>query len=86
MTNLSSLLQKLTPNQDMRLLDALNEFFDVTPEDDVRHSMFGTLFSRVSGDAERTGILARLVSMAIAVNNKRLLDCAAVWMQVSLHP
>ncbi len=78
------LFQKLTAIQELKLLDALNGFFEEQDSESLRHSMFSTLFAQIP-DKERSDILAKLVSMAIGLKNKRLLECAAVWMQVKLH-
>ena len=44
--------------------------------------MFNTLFAQIP-DKERSDILAKLVSMAVGLQNRHLLECAAVWMQVN---
>ena len=76
------LFQKLTAIQELKLLDALNGFFQEQESESLRHTMFNTLFAQIP-DKERSDILAKLVSMAVGLQNRHLLECAAVWMQVN---
>ena len=63
------------------MLDALNGFFQEQESESLQHTMFNTLFAHIP-DKERSDILAKLVSMALGLQNRNLLECAAVWMQV----
>ena len=76
------MFQKFTAIQELKLLDALNGFFQEQESESLRHYMFNTLFAQIP-DKERSDILAKLVSMAVGLQNRHLLECAAVWMQVN---
>ena len=58
------------------------DFFEEQESENLRHTMFNTLFAQIP-DKERSDILAKLVSIAVGLQNKQLLECAAVWMQVN---
>ena len=76
-----SFFQKLGAIQELKLLDALNGYFLEHKSESTRCSMFMALFASIP-DKDRREILGKLVSMAVGLKNKNLLDCAALWMQV----
>lgn len=76
-------LQKLNPIQELKLLDALSGFFCEQKETSFKNTMFLALFSNIP-DKGRSDILAKLISMAVGIENKALLESTALWMQVSV--
>ena len=70
--------------QKLQVLEIVMSFYR---KDDIgdwaQNSVFKAMFNGNLSPA-RTDFLAKLVSMAIGLKNKAILDCSAVWMQVML--
>ena len=75
--------QKISGVQQLQVLEIVMSFYQREETNDwAQHYVFKAMFSGNLSPA-RTDFLAKLVSMAIGVKNKAVLDCSAVWMQVS---
>nr|XP_054762885.1 integrator complex subunit 15-like [Lytechinus pictus] len=78
-------LQKMTTSQELQLLEELCHYLQENSKLATIHNIFDGLFGN-SGhplkdvDEQRRLAMMRLVSMAISIGCKVVLDCAAVWM------
>lgn len=76
--------QRLTPLQELQLLEIMCNYFQEQTKDSVRQVIFSSLFSPQGNKADdsRMALLGKLVSMAVAVCRVPVLECAAFWLQV----
>lgn len=72
--------QCFSPLQELQLLEILYGFFNNIPEEAAQNTVFLSLFSGTTASG-RLGILAKLVSVAIAIPSSSVLMSASAWMQ-----
>ncbi|XP_041960288.1 uncharacterized protein C7orf26 homolog [Alosa sapidissima] len=77
--------KRLSCLQELQLLEIMCSYFQEQSRDAVRHLIFSALFGLQGNqvDDSRMAMLAKLVSMAIAVGRVPILDCTATWLQRS---
>ncbi|XP_062393360.1 integrator complex subunit 15 [Sardina pilchardus] len=77
--------KRLSCLQELQLLEIMCSYFQDQSRDAVRHLIFSALFGLQGNqvDDARMAMLAKLVSMAIAVGRVPILDCTATWLQRS---
>ncbi|KAI0211272.1 hypothetical protein LSAT2_003919 [Lamellibrachia satsuma] len=73
--------KKLSAIQELVILETLVDFYTNQPSEALCNSVFKTMF-RTGMNECRKELLYRLVSMAVGVQCSRLLNAAAVWMQM----
>lgn len=65
-------------------MEVLIHYFQDEKDEQCRHAVFKTLFG-MPLDLQRKEVMYKLISMAIGVKSGHILDCAAIWMQVSTN-
>ncbi|CAH0546250.1 unnamed protein product [Brassicogethes aeneus] len=72
--------QIVTPLQELQLLEIMFEYFNSIPNEAARNSVFLSLFSGTTA-MMRSGILSKLISIAVGVSSPVILLSASTWMQ-----
>ena len=80
------LFQKLNAIHELQVLEAIANYFEQGEKSyEVKQFVFSSLFGNHLDD-RKLDLLSKLVSMAVAVRSRPLLDCVAVLMQVNIQP
>ena len=66
----------------LQVLELVIDYFN-KQSDGFRNMLFSSLFGGKMNEHKLT-FLSKMVSVALGLKNKALLDCAAQWMQVSV--